>query len=123
MKTIKINIQEPYFGYILSGEKIVEGRLNKGKFLDLEVGDVLEINDRANFKIIKKNTYKNFREMLLTEGISNVLPDKNNIEEAVEVYYKFYSKKDETVCGVVGITMEKDNPDTKSTVATTSLHN
>ncbi|OGH71761.1 MAG: hypothetical protein A2921_02895 [Candidatus Magasanikbacteria bacterium RIFCSPLOWO2_01_FULL_43_20b] len=104
---IKISVQEPYFSYIMSGEKTVEGRLNKDKFLELEVGDILEINGQANFKIIKKNTYKNFREMIMVEGVNNVLPDKNNIDEAVDVYYRFYSKQDETAYGVVGIILKK----------------
>ena len=41
--------------------------------------------------------------MIEKEGIANVMPDKNNIEEATQVYYKFYTREEEKEFGVVGI--------------------
>lgn len=65
MKIISINVQEPYRSFILSGEKTVEGRLNRGKFSNLCLGDVLELEpEKALFKIIGKNEYKTFKEMI-----------------------------------------------------------
>lgn len=107
MKIVEINVQEPYFGYILSGEKKVEGRLNKGKFVSLEVGDILRINNKTDFKISGKKIYKNFREMIEAEGINHVVPDKKNIDKAAEVYYKFFNEADEAKYGVVAIKIEK----------------
>jgi len=108
MKIISINVQEPYYTFILSGEKIVEGRLNKGKFSDIEIGDVLELEPEKNkFEVIDKNIYKNFKEMIKREGIENVIPDKNNIEDAVNVYYRFYTKEQENKFGVVAIKIKK----------------
>ncbi|OGH91379.1 MAG: hypothetical protein A2534_03840 [Candidatus Magasanikbacteria bacterium RIFOXYD2_FULL_39_9] len=103
MNTFDINVQEPYFSSILSGKKTVEGRLNKGKFLDIQVGDILKINNEVEYKVVEKNSYKNFREMIEAEGLSNVIPDKKTVEEAVAVYYKFYTKEDELKYGVVGV--------------------
>lgn len=103
MKIIDINVQEPYFSSILSGEKIVEGRLNKGKFLDLQIGDILRINSEVEFKVLEKNIYPNFREMIEKEGLKNVIPDKKTIEDAVDIYRKFYTEEDELKYGVVGI--------------------
>lgn len=34
---IQVNIKEPYKSLILSGEKTIEGRLNKGKFSQLKI--------------------------------------------------------------------------------------
>ena len=45
MTTISINIIEPYLSYILNGQKIIEGRLNKGKFKDLKIGDIAMITE------------------------------------------------------------------------------
>lgn len=109
MKTIEINIQEPYFSHILAGTKTVEGRLNKGKFFELEVGDILKINDLVEYTVLAKNIYPSFREMIEIEGLENVIPDKNTIEEALDVYYKFYTKEDELTYGVVGITIARKN--------------
>jgi len=108
MKTIDINVQEPYFSNILSGEKTVEGRLNKGKFLDLQVGDTLRINDEVEYKVLEKNIYPSFREMIEKEGLKNVIPDKNTVEDAVAVYHKFYSEEDEFKYGVVGIKIARN---------------
>jgi len=45
--------------------------------------------------------------MLKKEGIVNVVPDKNSIDEAVAVYYKFYTKEQEREFGVVAIKIHK----------------
>jgi ASC-1-like (ASCH) protein len=69
----------------------------------MQVGDILKINSRAEYKIIAKNQYKKFAEMIATEGIKNVIPDKETVAEAVGVYYQFFSKEDEERCGVVAV--------------------
>jgi len=108
MKIISINVQEPYDAFILNGKKIVEGRLNKGRFSDIEIGDVLELEpEKIKFEVIEKNIYKSFKEMIEKEGIENVIPDKNNINDAVDVYYKFYTKEQEDEFGVVAIKIKR----------------
>lgn len=103
MKIIEINIQEPYFSQILVGTKTVEGRLNKGKFFELEVGDILKINNLVEYTVLEKNIYPSFREMIEHESLKNVIPDKTTVEEALEIYHKFYSEIDELQYGVVAI--------------------
>ena len=101
-------MQEPYHSLILQGKKIVEGRLNKGKFASIEAGDVLELEpENIKFSVVEKNIYKSFKEMIETEGVENVIPDKNNIDDAVNVYYKFYTKEQEQEFGVVAIKIKK----------------
>jgi len=104
MQTIQINVQEPYLSFILNGQKTIEGRLNKGKFKDLQVGDILLIEqDEKRFIIERTTIYKSFREMLGKEGIENVVPDKNTLDEAESVYHNFYTKEQEEEFGVVAI--------------------
>jgi len=108
MAIISINVQEPYHSFILEGKKTVEGRLNKGKFASINVDDVLELEpEKIRFSVIEKNIYRSFKEMIEQEGIENVIPDKNNIDEAVDVYYKFYTKEQEDEFGVVAIRIKK----------------
>ncbi|EKE15786.1 MAG: hypothetical protein ACD_11C00105G0011 [uncultured bacterium] len=108
MENISINVQEPYYSFILQGKKTVEGRLNKGKFASIQVGDILELEpEKIKLVVVEKNIYKNFREMIEKEGIGNVIPDKNDIDEAVNVYYKFYTKEQEQEFGVVAIKIKK----------------
>jgi ASC-1-like (ASCH) protein len=108
MKIFNIVIQEPYFSNILSGNKTIEGRLNKGKFKKIKVGDLLRINNFSNFRVVGKNNYKFFRELLEKEGFKNVIPDKGNIEEAIGVYNKFYSSTQEEEFGVVAFKIVKE---------------
>lgn len=108
MNIISIKAREPYYSFMLNGKKIIEGRLNKGKFALINIGDILEIgSEKIQFKIIEKKIYKNFKNMLEKEGVENIIPDKNNINEAIEVYYKFYTKKQEKEFGVVAIKIRK----------------
>ena len=104
---INISVQEPYFSHILDGKKTIEGRLNKGKFLDIKAGDTLMINNQVEYIVEDKKQYSSFKEMLVNEGIENVVPEVKDNDEAVDVYYKFYTKEDEDKFGVVGIKLKK----------------
>lgn len=108
MQTIPIEVQEPYLSFILNGKKTIEGRLNKGKFKDLKIGDILLIGlDEKRFIIEKTTIYQSFRAMIEKEGIENVIPDKHNINDAEAVYYKFYTKEQEKEFGVIAIKIRK----------------
>lgn len=108
MAIIQINIQEPYHSFVLCGKKTIEGRLNKGKFASVRIGDILELDpEKIKFTVIGKNIYKSFREMIEKEGMKNVVPDKSSVDEAANVYYKFYTKEQEKEFGVVAIGIKK----------------
>lgn len=102
---LEIDVQEPYLSFIRSGKKVVEGRLGKDKYLNLQKGDLIKIND-LEAEVLEITKYASFKDMLTKEGIENVIPDAKDIESAVNVYYKFYSKEDEKIFGVVGISMK-----------------
>ena len=108
MTTISINIIEPYLSYILNGQKIIEGRLNKDKFKGLKIGDILLIGpDKKKFKVERISKYDSFKDMLSNEGVNNVVPNKDTVEEAVKVYYNFYTKKQEKKFGVLAIKIKE----------------
>lgn len=109
MKIVKVNKQEPYYSYCLEGKKKIEGRLNKGKFSTIEVGDILRANNSISFEVIGRKIYKSFREMIIEEGVENVTPDKGTVEDAVNVYYQFYTSEQEKEFGVVALKIKKIN--------------
>jgi len=108
MQKISINVQEPYYSFIINGQKTVEGRLNKGKFASIQKGDNLILApENIEFEVVEKNIYKTFKEMIESEGVRNVIPDITDIEEATNVYYKFYTEEQEKEFGVAAIKIKR----------------
>lgn len=106
MTKLEINVQEPYFSLIKDGSKTVEGRLGKDKFKNLKIGDCLGINGEIEKTIVNIVQYNSFEEMLVMEGVKNTIPDATSLNEAVNAYYKFYTKKEEEELGVIAIKLK-----------------
>ena len=106
---IQFNVQEPYKSQILSGQKTVEGRLNKGKFWALKVGDFLQFDDTGEqVKVVNLTLYPSFQEMFESEGLKHIVPDIKTIEQGIAVYRKFYSIEQEKEFWVIAIEMKKE---------------
>lgn len=94
----KKHVSEPWFSYIKSGKKFVEGRLNKGSFAEFKVCDIVEwFNDKKKIKTkrVGITKYKTFEDMNKKEGLKNTLPGYKRVDKGVnEVYYKYYNKQD-----------------------------
>ena len=61
-------VQEPYKSLILSGQKTVEGRLNKGKFAQLKIWDHLKFEDTGEvLEVVNLTSYPTFQSMLENE--------------------------------------------------------
>ena len=104
------HVQEPWFGYIKSGEKNIEGRLNKGSFQELTKGDVVHWKNADNIiktKIISVHHHKDFGKMLKAHRLYNVLPGVMTYKEGVEVYKKFFSAVDVKKYGVLAIKIKR----------------
>ena len=106
---IQFNVQEPYKSQILSGQKTVEGRLNKGKFWSLKIGDILQFDDTGEqVKVVDLTLYPSFQEMFVSEGLKHIVPDIKTIEQGIAVYRKFYSIEQEKEFWVIAIEMKKE---------------
>jgi ASC-1-like (ASCH) protein len=107
---MEITVNEPWFIYIMNGQKTVEGRLRKGKFLDLKRGDIVTIINSENTRITKKikrvTNYISFSNMIILEGIDNILPGVHTLEEGIQIYRQFYTKEMEEEFGVIAIEIE-----------------
>lgn len=112
MMIYKKHLSEPWFTLIQQKKKTSEGRLNKGDFHDMNVGDIIEFTNsdtgklrKYKVKITSKHRYKSFRNMITREYLKNVLPDPSieTIKQGVDVYYKFYNTKDEKKYGIIAI--------------------
>jgi len=102
--TYEKNLSEPCFSLIKLGVKCVEGRLNRGDYANMNIGDYivftnneLGFNRKFRIKIQNISYYEDFYTYLENETVDKCLPGIANMEEALMVYYKYYTKEDETM--------------------------
>lgn len=106
------HVSEPWFTLISLGLKTVEGRKNKGRFKDMNVGETIEwVNNdfmerRVLTEITEKVYYSTFREYLEAEGLDKCLPGMKTIEHGLSVYFKYFTEEDEKKHGVIAIRLE-----------------
>ena len=103
------HVTEPWFSFIAAGVKTCEGRLWKGEFRVLEVGDTLEFycgESSCRARVVGVARYPTFESYLLGEGLDACLPGVRTMEEGVAVYRAYYSEEEEAMYGVVGIRLE-----------------
>jgi ASC-1-like (ASCH) protein len=103
---------------IIAGRKTVEGRLNRGKFADYKVGDIVKLRrdirgadgmlrdgqpDTARVEITAIRQYASFIDMTTAEGFKNVIPSAMTSQEAADEYNNYYSLDDQAKYGVLAI--------------------
>ena len=94
-QNIQIPLKQPWLNFIKSGQKTVEGRLNKGIFSRLKQGETITfINKKLKLEVLVTyiKHYKSFEELLMAEGIKHVLPNVSSINDGVKIYHQFYTK-------------------------------
>lgn len=86
----------PYLEWLSNGTKTAEGRVNTPSRRKMAEGDYIFLFDEKRDQNIYgqisfKHEYKNFREMLLTEGVKNMLPflDSENLKQGIKIYESF----------------------------------
>lgn len=111
MKLVK-KVNEPWFSLIAMGFKTCEGRLFKGDFSRLKVGDQIQwTNDSLGFDrkvettVVDLIEYDNFAKYVQTETIAATLPAYgiHTYKQAVSVYKKYYTAEQEKEHGVLAI--------------------
>lgn len=118
---IELGIESSVIQDILDGNKTVEGRLHKGKFLNIRPGDKLSLRedvwndseivksfpDKAKVEVTHVLYFESFSEMLHAIDFRKVIPHATTIQEALEVYRKFYSPIDEEKYGVIAFVFKR----------------
>ena len=104
---LELHLQEPYFSLIKEGKKTIEVRLNKPKFHNLKKGDQITFNGNLTLQVTKADAYPSFKRLFEKENLESILPNTNTLEDALSVYYGFYSKEDEKAFGVIAIHLSK----------------
>ncbi|AEH25540.1 ASCH domain-containing protein [Pyrococcus yayanosii] len=103
----EMGLQEEYIELIRTGKKKIEGRLYDEKRRQIKPGDIISFEGgKLKVRVKALRVYSSFREMLEKEGLENVLPGVDSIEEGVRVYRQFYDEEREKKYGVVAIEVE-----------------
>ena len=108
MQTFHNHRSEPFFSYLKTGQKTIEGRLKKGKYVKIGTGDIINVESMEDGEIVTVEVtevrhYRTFKEMLENEEIRKILPNVQTPEEGASIYRQFYSKEDEKRYEIVAI--------------------
>jgi ASC-1-like (ASCH) protein len=116
----EIGIESSLVAEILDGNKTIEGRLGKPKYIKMRVGDVLAIRediykageivksipDQVHVVITQLLYFQSFEEMLSSLDFHRAIPGALNARDALQTYRQYYSATDEEEYGVVAITFK-----------------
>lgn len=110
---VEISVQNPWFGMIKSGQKTIEGRLKRGRFAYLKVGDKVKwINkehpdDGVVTEVMDIKEYDTIKHMIKGSGLHTLLPGVDTEEEALAIYKKYYTEESQAQHKVVAIHIAK----------------
>lgn len=106
---------------ILEGHAPIEGRLNRGKFAQYQIGDSIWLRRdyrdeygvlhdgeerQALIRINSIRHYQSFYMMLKSEGYKRVIPYADSVEEAAAEFNRLYSTDEQAEYGVLAIESE-----------------
>ena len=116
----EIGIESTLVESIKNGDKTIEVRLGKPRFLRIQEGDVVSIREdfwyegkileslphALEVKITQVLYFESFKELFETMDFQAVIPTAKDIDEAIKACKKFYTSEEEREFGVVALTFE-----------------
>ena len=103
-------IHNKWFKLIVTGEKIIECRLNRGKYSKIRTGDIVTFANITTkkevvVKVVRVQTFETFDDMFGTDGINvaDALPGIENPSDAAGMYHKIYTPTLIKKCGVLAL--------------------
>lgn len=99
LNTHTMNVSDPWFSFLVSGKKKVEGRKASEKWKTLKAGHYIRFfNARgyggACFLIVDIREYDTLQEYLIQEGLRNVLPGVETVEEGIHIYKQWSTEEE-----------------------------
>jgi len=81
--------------------------MKKGDYIIFENSDQ-GFKREFRVKITSIHNYNSFEDYLRVETLEKCLPGVNTMEEGLQIYYKYYSKKDEEKYNIIAIRIKKN---------------
>lgn len=110
-KTHKMNLQDTWFKYIKSGDKIYEGRIFDDTRKELKIFDRIIFKNNNTGEEIKKIIigliyYNSFKDMISNTPLNELLPGIT-YEDAIEIYHAIPGYKERAYMnGVIAIKLQ-----------------
>lgn len=110
-KIVEMNVCEPWFTYLMSGCKPIEGRKASLKWSKLTPGMTLKLIsdlDQVGYvKITSIHRYPSLEAYLKTEGVDRCLPGVRTLKDAVAVYSQWSTAEELAAHDFLGICVER----------------
>lgn len=117
----EMGIESSLLNQILAGNKTIEGRLGKPRFLKIRVGNTINLREdvwnngkitqsipnKVTVRVTQLLYFESFDEMFSLVDYRKALPMAASRQEALSLYRNFYSREDEEEYGVVAITFSR----------------
>lgn len=105
---MEIEVEDPWFSYLVSGVKSVEGRKKSPKWVGLKAGQEVmlrckQTGERRRCIITYIHEYENLPEYLVNEGVGRCLPGVNNLKDAVDIYRQWSTDEELSQYKFLGI--------------------
>lgn len=111
-----LKIHPQHYRYISNGDKTIEGRIpdpdndvtnynlmNEDEYIRFKLTDTSELVDKK-YPITFITHYDTIKDMLEYEGLNNVLPNINTVNQGVKLYHEFPDyKQNEEKYGIYAI--------------------
>ena len=107
LRTKTVWIKEEYLQQILDGRKTIEVRVAYSNISRLKVDDLLVLNEKYPFTIIRIGRYENFEELLQHESSLAIAPDIAS-EDLLSRIREIYPPEKEAL-GVVALEIKPAN--------------
>ncbi len=100
-----MNLSDPWFEAVKEGKKRVEGRVKRGKWASVQVGDRWQISSQRgetmSVEVTDIRQYISFEEYIISEGLRNVLPGITDLKAAISLYEQYCGVGSDRENGVV----------------------
>jgi ASC-1-like (ASCH) protein len=116
----EIDIESTLVESIKNGDKTIEIRLAKPRFLLIQEDDILSIREDFYYegdileslshalevKVIQVLYFETIQEVFEAINYESALPAATSVDDAIKRYREFYSIEDERTFGIVAFTIE-----------------
>jgi ASC-1-like (ASCH) protein len=116
----EIGIESTLVEAIKNGDKTIEIRLAKPRFLHIQEDDILSIREDFYYegavleslshalevKVTQVLYFETFKELFEAINYESVLPSATSVDDAIKKYREFYSAEEEREFGVVAFSIE-----------------